>query len=369
MKKIGILIIFVMLLQGCSESKMTKKENEKTAIVDNASALTSTPKKASKEFPSISLTSSSFQSVIGWLSNDEILFIIFDKGKWTVQSYSVSNHLWKIIYTSTAPIMEGFIHPNKELILLHTSSNSSSAEVQIIHKNGYLVQSLSFESDELYMDWHPTNPNLIVFTTFYEDWTYNTFVYNSSTQNLQSIEVENPFVKWYDEDHLMLLRGSDSSLDGNELILYSIAEKSLKETGIMHLIDVQNLGKSMLYIQINEEKKLYEYRFMDNEKQSSFEWTSPAISNYSEWVIPTISNVNSNQFFLIKGLKSGNVDESSDRGILSSISLDGERELGEVLTQPIVCSPNGETCLGGYEKENWIQLNPLKEKVWIHLDE
>lgn len=362
------MIILILLLQGCSESKSTEKENEKTAETDST-IITTTTSNSSNEFPSISLTSSAFHSVIGWLSNDEILFILLEKGKWTVQSYSVSNDSWKTIYTSAIPIIEGFIHPNKELILLHTSNNSSSAEVQIIHKNGYLVQNLTFESAELYMDWHPTNPNLIVFTTFYEDWSYNTFAYDGSTQSLQSIEVGNPFVKWYDEKHLMLLKGTDSNLDGNELILYSLQDKTLNETGIKHLIDVRHLGDCMLYIQINEDNNLYEYRLVNIKTEKSFEWTSPAISNYSEWIIPTISSVNSGQIITIKALESGNVDESGEKGIISSISLEGERELGEVLSQPIVCSPNGKDCLGGYGLEKWIQLNPLKEKVWIHLDE
>jgi hypothetical protein len=79
--------------------------------------------------------------------------------------------------------------------------------------------------------------------------------------------------------------------------------------------------------------------------------------------------VKSGQIITMKALESGNVDESGDKGIISSISLEGEREWGQVLFQPISCAPDGKTCLGGYELENWIQLNPLKEKVWIHLDE
>ena len=369
MKKIGTLILLILLLQGCSESNSADNGPEETTKTADPTLATAPASNSPKEIPSITLTSSTFHSVIGWLSNDEILFILLEKGKWTVQSYSISNDSWKTIYTSAIPIIEGFIHPNKELILLHTSNNSSSAEVQIIHKNGYLEQSLTFESAEIYMDWHPTNPDLIAFTTFYEDWSYNTFVYDGSTQNLQSIEAGNPFVKWYDDKQLMLLEGTDSNLDGNKLILYSLDDKTLKDTGINHLVDVQNLGDSMLYIQINEDKKLYDYRLVNKEGKDSLEWTSPAISNYSEWVIPTISVVKPGQIITMKALESGNVDESGDKGIISSISLEGEREWGQVLFQPISCAPDGKTCLGGYELENWIQLNPLKEKVWIHLDE
>lgn len=369
MKRIGFLIVFVLLLQACTEIDIPKGDQVKTPVTDEISVPENTSKSPSQEIPSISMASSNFHSVIGWLSNDDIAFVLMDKGKWTVQSYSVSKNAWKVIYTSTLPIIQATIHPNKELILLHTSNNSSSAEVQIIHKNGFLVQSLTFESDELYMDWHPTNQDLIVFTAFYEDWTFNTFVYDGSTQQLQSIEVENPFVKWYDDEHLMVFRGSESGLDGYELMLYSVQDKSLKETGETHLVDVQNLGESMLYIQINEPKNIFEYRLQDKNHENSFKWTTPAISNYSEWVIPTISIVNKNSLFLIKQLEAGNIDEIDQRGVLSIYSLEGEKELGEVNSQPIDCSPNGETCLAGYEKDHWIQTNPFKEQRWLQLEE
>ncbi|TQR19550.1 hypothetical protein [Psychrobacillus vulpis] len=369
MKKIGILIICMLLLQACQDSKVQVEVKQPKRNMEETSLPSVSPTIPPKAFPSISFAPSAFQCVVGWLSNDEVVFILSDKGKWTVQTYSVSRESWKLIYTSPIPIVQAIIHPNKELILLHTSSNSSSAEVQVLHKNGYLVHSLSFESAELYMDWHPTNPDLIVFTTFYEDWSYNTFVYDGSTQVLESIEVENPFVKWYDEQHLMVFTGSESSLDGSELMLYSLNDKSLKSTGINHLLDVQNLGESMLYIHINEQENVYEYRLVSIESGDSFEWTSPTISNYSEWVIPTISVIEPNKIIAIKSVESGNVDENDKRGIISSISLEGEKELGEITSQPIACAPNGEICLGGYEKENWIQLKPLKEKLWIHLNE
>ncbi|MEI4770908.1 hypothetical protein WAX74_14895 [Psychrobacillus sp. FJAT-51614] len=368
MKRIGILIVFILLLQACTETKIPVKEQVKTPITEEVSVPENTSPSLTKEIPSISMASSSFHSVIGWLSNDDIAFVLMDKGQWTVQSYSVSHDTWKVIYTSSLPIIQASIHPNKELILLHTSNNSSSAEVQIIHKNGYLVQSLTFESDELYMDWHPTNQDLIVFTTFYEDWTFNTFVYDGSTQKLQAIEVENPFVKWYDEEHLMVFRGSESSLDGYELMLYSIQDKSLKETGITHLVDVQNLGESLLYIQINEPKNIYEYRLQDK-LENFIEWTSPAISNYSEWVIPTISIVNTDELFIIKPIQAGNIDEIEQKGVLSFFSMEGEQELGEISTQPIDCAPNRETCLAGYEKDHWIQIKPFEEQRWLQLKE
>lgn len=366
LKRIGILILCLFILQACKENNSETKDVATDSTNDIPQSVTTSPQ---NEVPSIQLDRSQFHSIIGWLSDDEILFILTGNGEWTVQSYKLSSESWRTIYTSKIPIIQGVIHPGKEMILLHTSSNSSTAEIQLIHKNGSLEQSLTLESAEIFMNWHPTNPNLIVFSAFYEDWTYNTFIYDGSTQNLTAIEVENPFVKWYDDDHLVVSRWGETSLDGSELFLYSIPDEKMESIGLQHVLDVQNLGDTMLYIQINEKQQQFQYRLENKDSGEAFEWFSPAISNYSEWVVPNMSIVQQNQLIAVQPIESGNVDEHNKKSVLSSISINGESKLGEIDMQPIDCSPNGEVCLGGYEKEKWIQLNPLKEQSWIELKE
>lgn len=369
LKKIVILLFCIIFLQACTEVETgipkVEQENEEKIPSD----IGEVEKTNNDEIPSILLDNNALQSVVGWLSNEEVVFIVMEKGQWLVKSYSVSTNSWRTIYTTTTPIIQGTIHPSKEMILLHTSKDSSSAEIQFLHKNGYILQSLSFESAEIYMDWHPTNPNLVVFSTFYEDWTYNTFIYDGSTQELTSIEIENPFVKWYDEENLMVFRWSDSGLDGSELFLYSILDETLKSTGEEKVLDVTNIGEAILYVQINEEQKQFEYRLEELNGAKKFEWVTPAVSNYSEWVTPTVSIISPTEFILLNAKQSRNQDDISQKSILSKISLDGQQVFGEIDEQPVSCSPNAEICLGGYTKETWITTNPLDEKQWIYLKE
>ncbi|WP_093060663.1 hypothetical protein [Psychrobacillus sp. OK028] len=367
MKKIVLLLFFTVFLHACSEMKASIPEKEQV-VEDKITFENEVVEKTNQDIPSMLLNNNDFHSVIGWMSNEEIAFIFVEKGQWLVKTYTVPTNTWKTIYTTTTPIIQGTIHPLKEMILLHTSKDSSSAEIQFLHKNGFVTQSLSFESSEIYMDWHPTNPNLVVFSTFYEDWTYSTFVYDGETQALSSIDIENPFVKWYDEDHLSVYRWAESGLDGSELFLYSIKDKTLKATGEDKVLDVTNIGEAIVYVQINEEEKQLEYRLESLNGSNKLEWTAPAVSNYSEWVIPTMSIVSSDEFMLLNATESRNQDDTSQKSILSKISLDGQVILGEVGEQPISCSPNGETCLGGYSKENWINTNPLKVEKWIYFN-
>ncbi len=369
LKKIVFLIFCVILLQACKE-----KEQPSVETPDDVSQQQTPVKEVQNEsnetkMPSIHLERSKFHSVVGWLSDDEILFVLVDKGHWILKSYSISKEEWKEIYRTNVPIIQGKIHPNKEMILLHTSNNSSSAEVQLLHKSGVVEQSLSFESAELYMDWHPTNSNLIVFSTFYEDWTYNAFVYEGSTQELKAIDVENPFVKWFDEENLMVFDWSGSSLDGSSLKLYSTADHEIQDTKWEHIIDVQNFGESMLYIQVDEEKMEFKYHLEDKNSGEMFEWVSPAVSNYSEWVIPTISITSPNSFIAFQSKKAGNMDETNEKSIIAGYTVKGEELFGDINERPIDCSPSGKVCLGGHEKEQWISLKPLKEAKWLNIIE
>jgi len=363
-------MLCLFLLQACKEKNIQIEIPDSTINVEAPQSFPVDVEIApSKKIPTLQLDRSVFHSVIGWMSDDEILFIIMENGEWTVQSYTLSTETWKSLYATKTPIIQGEIHPGKEMILLHASSNSSSAEVLLLHKDGYVAESLFFESAEIYMNWNPENPNLIAFSTFYEDWTYDTFIYDGTTQNLKEIEVVNPFIKWYDDNFLMVFNWGESSLDGSELFFYSIKDEALEETSLDHVLDVQNLGASMLYITVNEQQHLFEYRLEEKETNRVYEWTSPALSNYSEWIVPNISIIQPNQLIIIQSKKSGNMDEFTDKSVISSISLDGTKQLGELAAGPIDCSPSGEICLGGYEKENWIQLNPFKEQIWLELKE
>lgn len=364
-----MLLLCIGFLQGCSEKESgndTVKQDVDSEIRADSGEV---GKLANPVKPSILLDNNAFHSVVGWMSNDEIVFVIVEKGQWMIRTYTVSTASWRTIYSTTTPIIQATIHPSKEMILLHTSKDSSSAEIQFLHKNGYIIQSLSFESAEIYMDWHPTNPNLVVFSPFYEDWTYNTFVYDGATQDLTSIEIENPFVKWYDEENLMVFRWSDSALDGSELFLYSNIDGTLKSTGEEKILDVTNIGEALLYVQINEENKQFEYRLEENNGIREFKWATPAVSNYSEWVIPSFSIVSPQELLLLNAKESRNQDDPSQKSILSKISLGGQNILGEVEEQSITCSPNANICLGGYTKDNWIQVEPLKVEKWIYLNE
>ena len=368
LKKALLFIFCILLLQACKETEKKLVVSPDNSLNHHTSESEMDTTASKVDVPSIHIERTKFHSVLGWLSDEEILFVLVDKGEWILKSYSVTKEEWKEIYRTNKPVIQGMIHPNKEMIILHTSNNSSSAEVLLLHTNGVVEQSLSFESAELYMDWHPTDPNLIAFTAFYDDWSYNSLVYNGHTKDMQAIDVDNPFVKWLDKENLMVFDWDSSSLDGSNLKRYSIVDHSLKNTEWSKIIDVLNLGESLLYIQVDEENMEFKYHLVNNNGKS-FDWTSPAVSNYSEWVVPTISIISSNSLIAFQSKEKGNKDEAKEKSIIGKYSLEGKKQYGEIVERPIDCSPNGEICLGGHEKEQWIDLNTLKEYKWLNIME
>ncbi len=371
MRKLCIILLLCFIsLVGCEEEPLDVGEKVKNAeepsLIHPPKDHLSAPK---QEVPNLQLDRSSFHSIIGWLNDKEILFVLVEKGKWTVQAYSIDSGNWRVIYETDTPIIQVELHPSKSMLMLHTSKNSSSADVLLVNIDGELEQSLHFESAEMYMNWHPTNPQLIVFSAFYEDWSFNSFVYDGETKNLEAIDVENPFVKWYDDQHLMLFEWKESNLDGSDLVLYSIKEKEKKETKWKNMLDVIYMGDTYLFIQIDEEAKEFRYELTNKDSAEKFEWITPALSNYSEWIIPNLSILSPNQVMMLQPTKGGNVDSIQQENILTNYSLSGKKELGKIESLPIDCSPSGDVCLGGYEKQIWIQTEPFQEKNWVEIDE
>ncbi len=373
MRKLYILLLLCCIfLVSCKEDHAEELVENDTPIQEpskNEQSLDNEPSPPQNEIPTLQLERSTFHSVIGWLNDEEILFILLDNGKWTVQAYSIEYKSWRTIYETSFPIIQGEIHPSKEMIMLHISENSSSAEIQLIDTKGVLVQSLHFESAEMFMSWHPTNPQLIAFSAFYEDWSYSSFVYNGKEQDLMAIEVDNPFIKWYDDEHLMVFEWEESSLDGSKLLLYSFRQQVMKETKWENILDVIFLGDAYLYIQIEEESDNFRYQLVNKDTTVKQEWTTPAVSNYSEWVIPNISVLYPDKIIMSKPTQGGNIDTIQQKNLLTGYSIEETEEFGIVNSLPIDCSPNGQVCLSGYEKEKWIQIEPFKGADWLEIKE
>lgn len=358
-KVIAILSVILLILAGCAgkEDDFTKKIEKKSPDIKKEEVI----KKLTADL-------ANFHFVADWLTNTEIVFVEKDTGVYFVKSFNIRTGEMKILYEESSIIIDVFIHPSKEQLLIHTTDNPASGTVKIISLDGVVQHEVTIESSELEIEWNDIDPSLILMTAFYEDWTYDVFLYDGVENDVRLIPLENPFPKWLGTEKIILTDISGHALDGGELYIYdrlSGRQKSADTNGVIHY---DTYKESLLLMQISEDEKMT-YKILDENQSILSEWQMPAVSNYSEWVIPEIHWVSNDHIVLASAESEGQQDELKEPYQLVQV-VEGEQELiiKEVLAGPLTCSPDGEKCLMGYTFEKLIDIKSKEETFWLRLN-
>ena len=359
-KVIAILSVILLILVGCTvkEDDLTKKTERKLPDVKKEEVI----KKLTADL-------ANFHFVADWLTNTEIVFVEKDTGTYFVKSFNIKTGEIKVLYEESSIIIDVFIHPSKEQLLIHTTDNPASGTVKIISLDGVVQHEVSVESAELEIEWNDIDSSLILMTAFYEDWTYDVFLYDGAESDVRLLTLKSPFPKWLGTDEIIMTDISGHALDGGELYIYdrlSGQEKSAHINGVIHYDTYQ---ESVLLMQMGEDEKMV-YKILDKDQSILSEWQMPAVSNYSEWVIPEIHWVSKDHIVFASAESEGQQDELKEPYKLIQV-VEGEQMLiaEEVLAGPLTCSPDGEQCLTGYTFEKLIDIKSKEESLWLLLDE
>ena len=359
-KVIAVLSVILLILVGCAgkEDNLTKKTEEKLPDV-----------KKEEVIKKLIVDSAKFHFVADWLTNTEIVFVEKESGLYFVKSFNIKTGEVKKLYEESSIIVDVFIHPSKEQLLIHTTDNPASGTVKIISLDGVVQHEVSIESSELEIEWNDIDPSLILMTAFYEDWTYDVFVYDGSERNVRLLTLENPFPKWFGTEKIILTDISGHALDGGELYIYDRKSGQQKSVDINGVIHYDTYQESLLLMQINEDGKML-YKILDKDQSILSEWQMPAVSNYSEWVIPGVHWISKDHIVLASAESEGQQDELQEPYKLAQV-VKGEQEIiaEEVLAGPVSCSPDGEKCLTGYTFEKLIDIKSKRESRWLLLGE
>ena len=108
-----LIIIFLLFISGCL--------NVVSEDVQNDSHSRSDSKTNGNDFEIIPLQvdRDEFQFVLGWLSNEEILYVKYMNGQYVIHSYNIHTGKELPIYSSEMPIIQGDISPSREFLFLH----------------------------------------------------------------------------------------------------------------------------------------------------------------------------------------------------------------------------------------------------------
>lgn len=317
-------------------------------------------------FQTLEVESSKFHFVVGWLNDSEIVFVEKEENDYYLKTFNVNTGKIDTVFKESMIIVDAIIHPNKEMILLHTSTNSTSANVKMISLEGIVLDEISIASSELAIEWNDLDPNLILLTAFYQDWTYDVFLFSGQEEELKTLFLEDPFPKWLGSQ-ILTVHIPEHPLDGGSLHLYDWASEIIEPLPYDDIVHFDTNGNSLLIVQIVNGKA--EYQIIDQEGTVLNTWTLPAVSNYSEWVFPDIAWIDHETIITLATKGGGELDNLSEPFMLVKLEA-GEQVIlshDSNLTS-LKCSPDGEKCLTGNSSEKLIDIMEQEEFTWLLLN-
>ena len=367
MKRIStFLCVVILLLAGCTETKdsVPKVPEEKLPVVAEEEVEKEEKKEVEEVIKKLTPDLAEFHFVADWLTNTEILFVEKDESAYLLKSFNITTGEIKILYENPTIIVDVLVHPVTDKLLIHMTDNPESATVKVISFDGIIEHEVTIESSELEIEWNDIEPSLILFTAFYEDWTFDVFLFDGTENDLHLFSLDNPFPRWLGTEKIVASNLVSHSSDGEELDLYDRVSGERQLTNQSGVIYFDTYQKSLLLVQINEEDEAV-YSILTQDLSTLSTWTMPVEKNDAGWEIPEIDWLASEQLHLAKNRHQDELNEAYELVLVTS----GEQEVvvDEVPAGPLRCSPDGEKCLIGYSFEKLINLKNQQEVDWLVL--
>lgn len=366
-----IIILFTLLLSACSKEKLEKpipySKHESIGLKDSVPL-----SYFGKEFSlPIDVEEGNFYSSVGWLDNHSIIYITELGSSTNVYLYDLYEGKSRKIFESEFPIVSAQISPSKEQFLIHSAPTTFEAQINVFSKDGNETFTKRIASSELTFEWNPFNENLLLVSSFTEDWDFNTYKLNIEERTLSKLELTQPFSYWLNDNELVYL-----DWDLNNPSFFANVKKinlnsKVVEDLFSNIYQVAMIGDKLLTIKVDENvQETAIYTFYSNSLQELKSFVMPHLSRYSDWLVPFYEYLSQkDEFLTLKPLYSGEFDMYREGFELVSYSLHSESE--EVLfehmdNERLSCSPSGTHCLYGNYLDNLLDL---EEKSVIKLVE
>jgi hypothetical protein len=359
------VFISIFMFSGCSfEKKGQNIEKQKNELHNESS-------EEDFKINSLDILEGEFEKAIGWLDNETIVYIANVQQASNVYKYHLPTGRSTLLYKSNLPIITVYISPSRERMLIHSSGSSNEGVLTILTAEGDELVSQSIESFELAFEWNPYNENLLLVSSFTEQWDFQSYILNIEEKELSKIQLQEPFASWLSEDEFIYL---DWEKDHSSLLapLKKVRYKSGEiETIMTDLYHVKAFKDNIMTIGLSKEqaeKAVYSFFSPDLKIRSSV--NVPLLSTYSDWLVPYFDmNPEHKLFYTFRPRASGNADTYKEGFDFISFDIEtGEEtvilENGE--NEPVSCSPNGKLCLYGYQLEKIIHIR--KKNVFSLLE-
>lgn len=344
LKKIVVFMgVLLFVLAGCV------KEVE---LVEEPEVI---PKAVEKEIQQLVVDPEVYHFTVGWLSGDEVLFVEKGDGHYAIKTFHIFTKEIQTIYEDEKIIADVLIHPSKERLLVHTTASSTLATVKIISLAGIVEREVVVESSELAIEWHDEDPDRVLLTAFYEDWSFDNFLYEGQSNELSLLSIDEPFPKWLGRDDFVFLR------EDGALVRYA-RETGKQETLVASdVLYVETFKDSLLIAEETADEKVV-YRLLNEAKNLSFVWETSF--NREDFTL------NRPQFDWLDESRFVSLRPSAD-ALYELVTYGKEKETvlaADVMNTRLICSPAQDKCLTGYDLAEMMDLTRKKKMNWLQYD-
>ena len=361
---ITTMLILLIVISGCQPTTTTEISKPLKETLPEQEKLLKP-----KEVNLLSIQSKNFERVVGWLSNEEILYVTRQGSDFSLSTYHIKTGEKKEITKIDDPILEVRIHPDLTKLAVVTSHNSLNATIHIFSVLGDKVDELIIESSEIYWDWDSLNSKQLFFSAFYEDWTYDSFVYSSVKKEVSRMETSDPFGKWGYESTIHTINWPpDDSLSGGSLREVNVDTMSFKDSIETNIIYVESFKEINLTVRISGNQKFFLYTLTNRVDGKNKTYEMPAVSNYSQWFVPEVVWLDDGTMITYQAAESGLMDSIPSQYTLVQLTSDSDkRSIWQGPYESFTCSPLGSHCLIGAQLEGMLVVGRDTVRPWIEI--
>lgn len=300
-----------------------------------------------------------FSNSVGWLNNEEFVYVANHKD---LHIYNLKSGENRSLFESQYPVVTTLISPDRNKILIHSSPSTFEGMLSIIDIQGNEIFNKRLPSVEMVIEWNQFDTNQLMITTFKQDWSFTNYLLNLTSNQLPSVDIRKPFVKWITKEKLVFLDWSEDDLSLlSPLVQTSLnKEEKILVEDVFHFDVVQD---KVFTITIDPTGERANYSFFNEKMKEKVSFQVPVLTNYSEWLIPYYEVHNKGTFITFTPKESGEADSYNNSFQLMSYDLSSNNK--EIILEdsdnlPFKCSPNLDYCLMGYQLESLFSLDLKK---------
>jgi hypothetical protein len=362
-KKVYALLFVMFILAGCgilsTEERKGGEENPQ-------------PVKQSPSIKALAVDGTSFFSVGDWY-NDEKVLIVEDGTKGSrIFLYDIYTEEQKEFFRTNNQIISVEANHDYTYFLIQTTVSDGQAQLLFVDSKGELVYTVEMDSFDVQYVWNPYHQDQVFVTTFFEDWTFQSFLVDLAHQTHEEYMLSQPFAQWVTDSAFAYMPiNRDNPLGGVPLFIHKVHQREENEV-LKEIVSFSAFKGTLMAVgpkQGEEGTGIYTF-YKSDTLQKIQQFSMPLVSDVSGWIIPHHQFDKGARLFYIFQPRSLDMLAEENGFQLLSFSMETGKE--EVILErtdnvPFKLSPNGQLGLMGYQLEKLINLQEKKVIPFIEL--